>query len=193
MRYCLGLAAVVASLVSACASSPSGYDPKRYAGAPKAEPADPDTQPLPSEPKAAIPDPKSPVAAAPPPAPTPTPVPESPAAPSASVAKAAPPAKPAPTAAPAPGEECGSKENPCPMQRLMRGQMAGAQSAEALEAAFTKVAGLSPSGGWAWASIAKKGAELAKAGDVAGSKAQCKACHDQHKDAYKKQFRAKKL
>jgi hypothetical protein len=79
------------------------------------------------------------------------------------------------------------------MQKLMRGQMTAASTGPALEAAFNRVAGLSPNGGWAWASIAKKGAELAKAGDVPGAKAQCKACHEQHKDAYKKQYRAKKI
>jgi hypothetical protein len=79
------------------------------------------------------------------------------------------------------------------MQKFMRGQMTAASTAEALAAAFTRVAGMSPSGGWAWASIAKKGAELAKSGDVVGAKAQCKACHDEHRDAYKKQYRARKL
>jgi hypothetical protein len=186
----------IGSVLAACAAA-SGYDPNRYAGR-KVEPADPDTQPLPSEPKTTIPDPKSsaPAAAstpAPTPAPAPTPEPTAAAAPKA-IAAAPKPTTAAPTKAPTPdAADCGTKDNPCPMQKLMKGQMAAAQTPEALEAAFHRVAGLSPSGGWAWASIAKKGAELAKAGDIPGAKAQCKACHDQHKDAYEKQFRAQKL
>lgn len=79
------------------------------------------------------------------------------------------------------------------MQKLMRGGMASASTPEALESAFNRVAGLSPNGGWQWAAIAKKGAELAKSGDVPGAKKQCKACHDQYKDAYKAQYRARKI
>jgi hypothetical protein len=184
-----------ALFASACVSA-SGYEPGRYTARVDTTP-DPDTAPLPPEPKTTIPDPKSPpaprasasAAAAP-----------APAQAAASAKPAAPPPKPAaPAAAAAPAAtaaadgECGSKENPCPMQKLMRGQISGAQTGPALEAAFNRLAGLSPNPGWAWASISKKGAELAKDGDVAGAKAQCKACHDQHRDAYKKQFRARKI
>jgi hypothetical protein len=104
------------------------------------------------------------------------------------------PPKPRPPVA-AGGNEpaCGDKANPCPMQKFMRGTMVTASTPEALAAAFTRVAGLSPSGGWAWRGIAQKGAELAKGGDVAAAKQQCKACHDQHREAYKAQYRARKF
>jgi len=52
---------------------------------------------------------------------------------------------------------------------------------------------MSPNGGWTWAAISKKGAELAKGGDVAGAKAQCKACHDAYKEPYKQQYRGRKI
>jgi len=71
--------------------------------------------------------------------------------------------------------------------------MGSASTPEALEAAFTRVAGMSPSASWSWASIAKKGAELAKAGDVAGAKKQCGACHTAHREPYKAQYRARPL
>jgi hypothetical protein len=76
----------------------------------------------------------------------------------------------------------------------MRTTMAGAASdPAALQAAFSKLAGLSPNGGWAWRSIAQKGADAAKAGDVAEAKKQCKACHDQYREQYKQQYRARKI
>jgi hypothetical protein len=89
---------------------------------------------------------------------------------------------------------CGDKANPCPLQKFMRTTMAGAASdPAALQGAFTKLAGLSPNGGWAWRSIAQKGADAAKAGDVAEAKKQCKACHDQYREQYKQQYRARKF
>jgi hypothetical protein len=78
------------------------------------------------------------------------------------------------------------------MQKLMRG-MGTASTADALEAAFTRVAGMSPDPGWQWGAIAKKGAELAKAGDTSGAKAQCKTCHDQYREPYKAQYRGRKI
>jgi len=93
-------------------------------------------------------------------------------------------------AAPDPSS-CGTKENLCPLQKLMRGEMAGASSGPAMAAAFAHVANLSPNGGWQWLAMSQKGAELAKAGDTAGAKAQCKACHDAYKESYKSTYRAR--
>jgi hypothetical protein len=92
----------------------------------------------------------------------------------------------------APAAECGSKDAPCPMQKLMRG-MASASTPEALAAAFKRVATLSPNPSWQWAAIANKGAELARSADIAAAKKQCKACHDPYRNAYKAQYRARKL
>ena len=104
----------------------------------------------------------------------------------ASVTPKAPP-KPA---SPDPSS-CGTKDNLCPLQKLMRGEMAGASTGPALAAAFTHTANLSPNGGWNWRAISMKGAGLAKSGDTAAAKQQCKACHDAYKESYKSTYRAR--
>jgi hypothetical protein len=158
---------------------------------------DPDTEPLPPAARTRIPDPRNPVtvSAAPSVASSaaPSAATESPPTPTASAsvaAQAAPKPKPAATAT---APDCGSKDNPCPMQKYMRGTMTSASTPEALEAAFKRVAALSPNAGWQWTAMAAKGAELVKAGDVASAKKQCKACHDAYKEPYKAQYRARKL
>lgn len=91
-------------------------------------------------------------------------------------------------------DACGSKENPCPLQKWMRANMGPAMASKdlpALAKALEKSASLSPDASWEWASMAKAGAEAAKKGDFAGAKASCKTCHDKYKDAYKEKFRAK--
>ena len=90
---------------------------------------------------------------------------------------AAPKPKPAVAGSPSGAGDatCGDRANPCPMQKFMRTTMGAASTPEALTAAFTRAASLSPNGGWAWRSIAQKGAELAKGGDAAAAKKQCKA------------------
>jgi hypothetical protein len=102
---------------------------------------------------------------------------------------------PAPAIANAGGGEpaCGDRANPCPMQKFMRGTMGPAKTPEELTAAFTRASALSPNAGWQWRSIAQKGAELAKGGDAAAAKKQCKACHDQYREPYKQQYRARKI
>jgi hypothetical protein len=108
-------------------------------------------------------------------------------------------------AAPAPASaddaSCGSKENPCPLQKWMRQNMAAAMSSgdmAALATAFDKVAKIAPDATWNgadpkanWDAIAKAGLAAAKANDAAGAKAACKACHDGYKDKYKAQYRTK--
>ncbi len=96
---------------------------------------------------------------------------------------------------------CGSKENPCPLQKWMRQHMAPANASgdmAALNAALTKVAGMSPDKSWNgsdakanWDAIANAGAAATKAGDAAGVKAACKSCHDAFKQKYKDQYRTK--
>ena len=191
----MSVRAMTAGLLLAACSA--GVSPSSPSFAP-----DPETEPLPSATKGHIPDPRSPAPPKPLASSSVEPemsAPSGPSSPSAGPAagpSAAPPAKPIAKAAPAPAPaapaDCGSKDNPCPMQKLMRG-LGAAATPEALEAAFNRVAGLSPNAGWQWAAIAKKGAELAKSGDTATAKKQCKACHDQYRDAYKAQYRARKL
>ena len=90
---------------------------------------------------------------------------------------------------------CGSKENPCPLQKWMRQNMAPALAAgdnAGLAASFDKVAANSPDASWAtWSQFAKQGSDAAKKGDTAGAKAACKSCHDAYKDKYKSQYRMK--
>jgi hypothetical protein len=98
-------------------------------------------------------------------------------------------------------DACGSKENPCPLQKWMRQNMAPANASgdmAALGANFDKLAKLSPDPKWNgadaktnWDGIAKAGVAAAKANDAAGVKAACKACHDGFKDKYKAQYRTK--
>jgi hypothetical protein len=98
----------------------------------------------------------------------------------------------------------GSKDNPCPLQKWMRANMGAASAASdnaALATAYDKVIAMNPDPSWAtkpdgtgWVDISKAGAKAARAGDSAGAKAACKACHDPDKgwkDAYKKQYRTR--
>jgi hypothetical protein len=96
---------------------------------------------------------------------------------------------------------CGSKENPCPLQKWMRQNMAAANSSgdmAALATDFDKVSKIAPDPKWngadakaSWDAIAKAGVAAAKANDAAAVKAACKSCHDAFKDKYKAQFRTK--
>ena len=92
------------------------------------------------------------------------------------------------------GAACGTKDNPCPLQKWMRANMGPAAAAEdtaALGKALEKAGALSPDSSWTWAKIAADGAAAAKKGDLAAAKASCKSCHDAYKEKYKTQFRAK--
>ncbi len=92
-------------------------------------------------------------------------------------------------------DACGSKENPCPLQKWMRQNMAPALAAgdnAGLAAALDKVAKTSPDSSWSsWSTISKQGSDAAKKGDLAGAKASCKDCHDAYKAKYKAQYRTK--
>jgi hypothetical protein len=190
------LAFALVALPVAAACGLSGHEGRVYS-APVSSSADPDTLALPAATHGKMNDPLAP----------PAPAETAAAAPADAGAVAVAetdagkpgPAKPTttttakPAVAAAPAADCGTKENPCPMQRFMRGSMASASTPEALAGAFARAAGMSPSGGWSWRAIAQKGADAAKAGDVPGAKAQCKACHDAYKESYKAQYRARKI
>jgi cytochrome c553 len=63
----------------------------------------------------------------------------------------------------------------------------------ALATALDKIVDLAPPGYTNWASIAKDGAAAARSGDLAAAKASCRSCHDQYKQKYKTEMRARKL
>jgi hypothetical protein len=63
----------------------------------------------------------------------------------------------------------------------------------ALAQAFDTVASHPPSGFSGWDTIAKKGAEAARAGNLDDVKASCKSCHDDLRPRFKKEIRDKPL
>lgn len=115
------------------------------------------------------------------------------AAPSASAAASAS-GKPAASASA--GVACGSKTNPCPLQKWMQDNANPAVSAgdtAALATALEQMQKFAPAGYTNWVSISKDGAKAAKAGDLAGAKASCRSCHDQYKNKYKTEMRDRKI
>jgi hypothetical protein len=68
-----------------------------------------------------------------------------------------------------------------------------AKDLPALAAALDKVAGFAPAGYANWASISSDGAAAARKGDLDAAKASCRSCHDQYKQKYKTELRARKL
>lgn len=93
--------------------------------------------------------------------------------------------------------ECGTRPLPdCPLQAWMKananpptltGDLPG------LAAALDKMIGFAPPGYTNWSSISKDGAAAARAGDLSAAKAACRACHDQYKQKYKTEIRARKI
>jgi hypothetical protein len=93
---------------------------------------------------------------------------------------------------------CGSRANPCPLQKWMQDNMGAKMSDGKLDevaASLDKVSTMSPDATWTdWPKFAKDGAAAArKGGDdgTRGAKAACKACHDKYKNDYKTKFRTK--
>ena len=72
----------------------------------------------------------------------------------------------------------------------------GVGSPAEVDALFEKVTKFNPDPKWdtenpSWSGISKAGADAAKAGDLAGAKAQCKSCHKAFREKYKSTFRMK--
>ena len=186
------LLGALTAAVGACAYA-NGYDPARYASPPPAASVDPEIEPLPPSPKRTMSDPRA-GAGVKVPAVVAAVKSEPVEAGAAPIADAAPVAVPVASAnVAAPEATCGSKADPCPMQRFMHGALATAHTPDTLTAAFTRVAGMSPDPAWAWVAVATRGADLANAGNVAGAKAQCTACHDAYREAYRARYRSRKL
>ena len=106
----------------------------------------------------------------------------------------APAAQPSDTARSAPSKDfaCGSKENPCPMQKWMKANMGPAAAngdVEALAKALDYVASHAPPGLDKWTAIATEGAAAAKKKDLDAAKKSCKTCHDLYKVKYKEEMR----
>jgi len=136
------------------------------------------------------------------PTPAPTPAPTSTPTDSTTVSASATPiptpiptasgsAKPVASAKPA--ATCGDKPMPpCPLYGWMKANTSAAMSAQdfdALAVALDKVVGFAPAGYGNWRSIAKDGANAARAQSLDGVKASCRGCHNQYKDKYKKEMR----
>ena len=62
-----------------------------------------------------------------------------------------------------------------------------------LATSLDKSAAFAPAGYTNWASIAKDGAAAARSGDMTAAKASCRTCHDQYKQKYKDEMRARKI
>lgn len=137
------------------------------------------------------------------PAPTPAPTPPTAITTSAPPTSATPPAPPKPqppkptaSTPPAPLGPCGSKLNPCPLQKWMRANIAPAITAndtQALARALDRVAAFSPDSSWRWAEIAKTGAEFARQGDMSAARKSCKGCHELYKPSWKSSYRSRPI
>jgi hypothetical protein len=102
-----------------------------------------------------------------------------------------------PSPADAQDASCGSKTNPCPLQKWMQDNV-GSKLADgnlaAVATSLDKVATMSPDPSWTdWAKFAKDGAAAARTGEsgTQAAKQACKACHDKYKNDYKTRFRTK--
>lgn len=87
---------------------------------------------------------------------------------------------------------CGSKEDPCPMQKWMKENIGKAKKAgekDQVAAHFKTISEHAPPGYDQWKSIAEEGikasSDLDKAGDV------CKKCHDLYQTPYRNDLRDK--
>lgn len=95
------------------------------------------------------------------------------------------------------GAACGAKPLPdCPLQAWMKQHMKGEmrpgdlpEVARALDTVVT----FAPKGYDNWASIARDGATAARGGDLDGTKASCRGCHQQYKSKYKAELRSRPL
>jgi hypothetical protein len=108
-------------------------------------------------------------------------------------ASASPSAKHNPADAGNPQLACGDKPlPPCPLYAWMKANTSPAMSGEdydGLAKALGKIVAFAPPGYSNWPSIARDGADAARAHSLDGVKASCRGCHNQYKDKYKKEMR----
>lgn len=90
---------------------------------------------------------------------------------------------------------CGKKPLPdCPLQHWMKENTAAAMASNDLPSVATaldKVVKFAPAGYTNWSSIAKDGADAARAGKLDAVKNACRTCHDQYKNKYKSELRTR--
>jgi hypothetical protein len=184
-RLLVAMALGVGVGVTACVYA-NGYDPARYADTAPIASVDPEVEALPPTPKRRMRDPR--MAEAPSRS-----EPLEAASPAPELDAGTPAVSPAAATADAPDAGCGTKRDPCPLQRYMHGSAATAHTPSTLTTAFTQIAGMSPDPTWAWTAIATRGADRANAGELAAAKAQCVACHATYRELYRAKFRARPL
>jgi hypothetical protein len=93
-----------------------------------------------------------------------------------------------------PSLSCGDK--PCPLYWWMKQNTARAMNAkdfDALAAALDRVATFAPPPYLNWASIARDGANAARALDIEATRAACRGCHLGYRDAYKREMRDRRI
>jgi hypothetical protein len=92
---------------------------------------------------------------------------------------------------------CGAVDQPdCPTQRWMKSTLQSylrSRDFKRLEASFVSLAERAPQGFADWESIAAAGATAAHAGDEAGVRRSCQACHDQHRARFRQTDRQRDL
>ena len=69
----------------------------------------------------------------------------------------------------------------------------GSHDFAALDGALQKIVTFAPHGYTNWASIARDGADGARAQDADAVKASCRSCHGQYRDRYKREMRDRPL
>lgn len=98
--------------------------------------------------------------------------------------------------APAPSASAAAREEARPLAVWMRGPATASFNSGDLEAiaiSFERMIPWAPSGYANWASIAKDGADAARAGSMEGVKAACRGCHAQYRAPYMATFATRPL
>jgi hypothetical protein len=110
---------------------------------------------------------------------------------------APPTASASPPEAAAPVTACGGKELPdCPLQGWMKSTVQAYLNAGdkvRLAKALDELGSHAPEGFTNWSESARAAAEAARAGDVAGIRTQCQACHEQHRANFRATMRTVRL
>lgn len=92
---------------------------------------------------------------------------------------------------------CGDKGFPdCPTQAWMKATLQPfllAGDGTRLAEAFEKLAAAAPAGYDDWAALAQRGADAAKAGDMARAKQSCADCHSRHRTRFRSELRQRKV
>ena len=92
---------------------------------------------------------------------------------------------------------CGDKPlPPCPLYAWMKANMSGPMNGQdfgELATAFDKAVLMAPAGYPNWASIARDGGSGARGQSLEAVKSACRGCHNQYKDKYKREMRARSI